>query len=1157
MSTLAKKLSTASAAAVLMTVFLGCSAFAQRLTLDLNNNWMFNRADTQAASKINFDDSQWKTVHVPHDWSFNKGVSPDGAQGANGGYYDGGIGWYRKTLTIKSNWLDKRILLDFDGVYMNSDLWINGQHLGKKAYGYISFRYDISQYLKAGENQISIRVDNSKEPSARWYHPAGIYAPVKLIITEQTYIKPNGIYVTTPKVDKNSAQVVIKTELNKASAKQAVQVQTRIIDPAGNQIKQLEQNACQSSECLQNIKFKLNAPELWSPDSPKLYQAQTRLLVNGKTIDEVTTEFGVRSIKWETDTGFWLNGKVVKLLGVSEHYEGGPVGGAWTKPLLRWKLALLKEMGVNAVRTAHNPYPPMFYELCDELGILVMDEIFDGWSKKAHFDYGQQAFAQDWNTDLTEWVKRNRNHPSVVIYSVGNETRGEKIASKLVARIHELDNTRPVTSGHSASSKMDVYGVNGGSEKRQFFEKERPEKPFVATEAPHTWQTRGYYRSKTWLRDGNKSPKQGIFPLPDLTEKEIFHYEWADPKTWKNRKQHFNSSYDNATVRITARKNWELMRDLPWFSGHFRWTGYDYYGEAGYVHGGWPFRLFMGGALDVAGFKKDLFYFYESQWTKEPMVHILPHWTHPRMTTGTQVPVWVYSNCESVELFLNGQSLGIDKPGTQWDQMQAEWLVPWQPGTLRADCINQGQRITSTEQTTADVPSQIELVNETQYLNPETDQVAVITANILDKNGVYYPYGENKVYYKLTGPASIRSLENGDPVDTAKNYGINHRKAFMGATRAFIDIEQKNANVSLFAAAILGDKTLHSSPWVSIDAKQITITGQASNSKTKIFYTTDGSQPNQSSSVYRKPFKVSAGTQVKAAVYQDGEQIFTLQEGFADGSGLFWGDGQSEISYQTKSKNDLGMLAIDAKFKGAAKKSDHLDFQGREGHIRWYQENDGEAGEFTLTFSYASKDKNSQRPMDLYLNNKKVTRVYFPATGVWLGKWKQVAVNVNLVAGANNIELRTTGKSAPNIKALAIEYASEKTSAKQTKVSNGHMLATDAESKGASKKKTHLDFSGREGFVRWYQDNPAGTAKYQMGFTYASNDKRAPRPMDLYINGQRLAQLNFPATGSWTSKWKVLEGTVQLTPGMNIIELKTVGKSAPNLNALSLTPVSK
>lgn len=998
---------------------------AQRLTMDFNQGWLFHLNDVPAAKATDFNDSNWKNITVPHDWSFNNGISPDGSQGARGGYFDSGIGWYRKTFNVDSDWLDKRVMINFDGVYMNSEIWVNGQYVGKRAYGYISFRYDITQYLIDGENVISMRVDNLKDPSARWYHPAGIYAPVNLTVTEKTYVKPNGVFVQTPTVTNHKAQVLIETQVHKNNSQSPVFIESTVFGPNGQAVKQHRQyvSGCQLQTCVTSTQVEVEKPQLWSPEDPNLYSLTTALVQNGQVIDKTTQKFGIRSIKWETETGFWLNDKNVKLLGVSEHYEGGPVGGAWTKSLLRWKLSLFKEMGVNAVRTAHNPYPPMFYELCDELGILVMDEIFDGWHKKAHFDYGQQAFAQDWNKDLTEWVKRNRNHPSIVIYSVGNETRGEDIARQLVQRVHQLDKTRPVTSGHSASDVMDVYGVNGGSEKRQFFTKPRPDKPFVSTEAPHTWQTRGYYRSQTWLRDGNHSPKQGIFDLPDLTDKEIFTYEWDNPKNWKNRKQHFNSSYDNATVRISARKNWELMRDLPWFSGHFRWTGFDYYGEAGYVHGGWPFRLFMGGALDVAGFKKDLFYFYESQWTEEPMVHILPHWTHPRMELGTKIPVWAYSNCQEVELFLNGKSLGKDQPGTKWDEMQAEWMVPWQPGTLRADCYNNGKLITSTKQTTAGAPAKLELIAENDFIDPNTDQVAVITANLKDNNNVYYPYGENKVYYKLSGPASIRSLENGDPVDTAKNFGVNNRKAFMGATRAFIDLTEKNANVSLFSAAILGDKSLYSSNMISIDSQEIAITGQRVQSQVEVFYTLDGTEPTRSSQRYTKPFKVTDGTQVKATVYQNGQKVFVMQESFGKDLGLYWGNAQ--YGQANQKFDDDGMLAIDAKFNGAVKKADHLDFQSREGNIRWYQENDGEAGNFVLTFSYASNDSNSNRPMDLYLNNKKVTRINFPSTGTWKGEWRKISLKLGLVAGANNIELRTTGESAPNIKALSIEYASE------------------------------------------------------------------------------------------------------------------------------------
>lgn len=991
---------------------------AERVTVDLNPEWKFSLSDIKNAANPDFDDKQWQDVSVPHDWAFNKGIREGGDQGANGGYFDGGVGWYRRSFTADENWLKKRVLLNFDGVYMNSEVWVNGHYLGKKAYGYISFRYDISQFIKAGENNISVRVDNLKEPSARWYHPAGIYAPVSLIIKDaQASINTNGVFVTTQTKNANLAVAKVKVEYSN-SRSEAMYVESELIDQAGNSTVYDSQalTACSSKTCVFNTELSIAKPSLWDVETPHLYTLKTTLRSANHVFDSVETRFGIRDIKWDAETGFWINGENTKLKGVSEHWEGGPVGGAWTKPLLRWKLALFKKMGVNAIRTAHNPYPPIFYELCDELGILVMDEIFDGWHKKAPFDYGQQAFDTDWQEDVSEWLTRNRNHPSIILYSVGNETRGEEIGEELVNYVHAIDPTRPVTSGHSASAKMDVFGVNGGSEKTQFFTNQRPNKPFVATEAPHTWQTRGYYRSKTWLRDGNHSERQGIFDLPDLTDKEIFTYEWAAPDKWKNHKQHFNSSYDNATVRISARKNWELMRDLPWFSGHFRWTGFDYYGEAGYVHGGWPFRLFMGGALDVAGFEKDLFYFYKSQWTEEPFVHLLPHWTHPRMQANTEIPVWAYSNCEEVELFLNGQSLGRDNLGTKWDEMQAEWMVPWQEGTLVAHCYIDGKRMATTQQVTAKSPSQLNLQLEDEFLTVD-DGAAIITVSLEDKNGIYYPYGENRVYFHIEGSASIRSLENGDPVDTSKNVGINHRKAFMGATRAFLDVPDTKQNLSVISGAILGDKSLFSSNEIHINVKTLTLVGTPKNNNIDIYYTTDGSQPSKLSKKYQGPFKVTPKTEVNATVYVNDNLVFTMRESFADGSGLYWGNADQTVNRSAA----LGaMPARDAQLKGAIKGKNFVDFKGKEGSITWYQENDGEYGLNQLEFTYALNDKNKRRDMDLIVNGKKIATVKFENTGSWNKKWKKAKLLAPLGAGANYIELRTSGSSGPNIKSLSI-----------------------------------------------------------------------------------------------------------------------------------------
>ncbi|TKG91887.1 DUF4982 domain-containing protein [Puteibacter caeruleilacunae] len=866
---------------ILLFVLIGQVAWGQRQVVDLSGDWLFTHQDNEAFANGLVSSSGWQKVTVPHDWAFINGVSRDGAQQDRGGYRDGGIGWYSKTFKVDKNWKDKRTVLEFDGVYMNSEVWLNGHYLGKRVYGYISFRYDISEYLVDGENRIAVRVDNTLEPSARWYHPCGIYAPVKLIVTEKDYIVPNGVYITTPSIEKNRAEVKIETTLR--CVQDDLVLETTIHDANGKVVDVREQeisadiakgNAAKNGAEVQKIVTKLMVanPQLWDVDAPYLYRLSSCIKMGSKTIDEVNTLFGVRTIEWSTENGFLLNGRITKLQGVCEHWEGGPVGGAWTKPLLRWKISLLKEMGVNAIRTAHNPNPPFFYDLCDEMGIMVMDEIFDGWKKKATHDYGQQAFADCWEEDLTEWIKRDRNHPSIIIYSVGNETGGS-VAIDLVAKCHELDDTRLVTSGHSGSEAMDVFGVNGHSEMMHFFEKERPNKPFVATEAPHTWQTRGYYRTKTWFRDGYPNKRQSPFPLPDLTEKEVFSYEWAPESEWSNKKQHFNSSYDNAMVRISARKCWELARDLPWYSGQFRWTGFDYYGEAGYVHGGWPFRLFMGGTIDVAGFKKDLFYFYQSQWTKEPMVHILPHWTHHDVEPGTVIPVWVYSNCDEVELLINGKSLGKDKPGMKWDEMQCEFMVPYEAGTIVAKGYKNGKVVTETQHVTVGTPAAFTLSLDDEYLNPERDNYAIVTATITDTKGNFYPYGDQKLFYHLEGDARFISLENGDPVDTTLNVGINNKKAFMGLTNAFVALGEGKQKTQLTVGAIIrGDGK------ASIDVHRLAIKGKADKAKWRIYYTTDGSEPTVQCAEYKAPFVTRSEGKIRAVVIDKGEKILELEE---------------------------------------------------------------------------------------------------------------------------------------------------------------------------------------------------------------------------------------------------------------------------------------
>jgi beta-galactosidase len=606
---------------------------------------------------------------------------------------------------------------------------------------------------------------------------------------------------------------------------------------------------------------------------------------------------------------------------------------------------------------------------------------------------------------------------------LGNETHSD-VAPELVKYGKSLDPTRLFTSGAGNPEDMDIQGVNGGSETQSFIENSKFDKPFISTEAPHTWQTRGYYRTQTWWRD-NELP--GTYPLPNLTEKEIFFYEGINPKNWNNRKQSFNSSYDNATVRVSARKYWEVMRDTPWHSGHFRWTGFDYYGEAGLVHGGLPFNLFMGGALDVAGFKKDLFYFYQSQWTEETMLHILPSWTHPRMEKGTVIPVWVYSNAEEVELFLNGKSLGKDKPGTVWDEMQCEWLVPYEEGTLEAVAYIDGKEVKRTAFSTSKQPSKLK--TSLQKLDAEDSFEAsyIITSESLDESDNLYPYGENKIYYYIQGDVNKMSMENGNPIDPTSRTKSDYRALFFGKTRLFLR-EQPNAKkASIITGAILGDKALYTSNKITIEAKQFSVIGNSTFSDLEILYTTNGQSPETNGMVYKGAFEVLDNTMVKAIVKQNGNIVLNMSEIFGKNEGLFWGNEHSADMWIGRGVNisaEDGILEGDAKVSKDAhryKGSGFVRFDGKEGAITFYQENDGEQGDYSIRIGYMHNNEGKLHPMKLYVNDEYVRTLEFPSTGGWEKEWKFVPTIIVLKAGANNIKLETAGESGPFVDELYVD----------------------------------------------------------------------------------------------------------------------------------------
>ncbi|WP_066631337.1 glycoside hydrolase family 2 TIM barrel-domain containing protein [Labilibacter marinus] len=1003
---------------LLIALVLSFNAVA-RERISFNQSWKFKLGDHPGAEAVKYNDADWRVLNVPHDWSIEGEYSEDNAMGDQCGYLPAGIGWYRKTIEVPASWKGKHVEVAFDGVFMNSEVYANGKKLGLRPYGWISFAYDISEEVKnADKITFAVKVDNDKQPSARWYTGSGIYANTWIDIKENTFIARDGIFVRT-----EGNKVTIDTEVFNKQAKSAKSsVVSSIKDADGNVVETATSKVKIEGDQLVQQMITLSNPHLWSVENPYLYTLVTELKVGKKTLDKVETRFGVRDVEWKPETGMWINGKNVKMQGICNHQDAGALGAAVPDKILRFRIQQLKDMGVNAIRTAHNPQTPQFYDMCDEMGMLVMDEIFDGWMKKAANDYGAHSFDEWWKTDVKDWIKRDRNHPSIIIYSVGNETRGE-VGKDLVAQCHKYDNTRPVTSGHSASEYMDVHGVNGSSEKMGWFDEMEKDRVFIGTENTHTWQVRGFYRTQTWYRDGYPNKRQKPYYYPDLTEEEIFTYDWTNAAGRKNFKQIFNSSYDNAMVRLTSRQNIEQLRDIPYYAGSFRWTGHDYIGEAGYVHGGWPFKSFMGGAIDMANFEKDLFYLYQSQWTSKPMVHILPHWTHPTLKEGTEIPVWVYSNCEEVELFFNDKSLGKQKPGKSWDKMQCQWMVGYKPGTLKAVAYNNGKVIAEKVIRTADAPTQNLLSIDGEGMANKTGDIVQVRATAADAKGEFYPYGENRTHFYVIGAGYIRALDNGSPIDVEKHFEAKDRIAFYGLTRAYVESTDDNGDINLLASCILGEKKQETSNKVSIDTKILNLRGAKAKADIKVYYTTDGSKATQSSKLYKGAFEVELGCTVKALVVLNGKPVQSMEERFAMDEGFVFdgvavaanlgGNQAEDASYAIANVNNLG--------KGFNGKG-YLDF-GRNagGWVEWYQENDGSPGEFELKIRYSAFDK--IRPtykVKLSINGKDQI-IALPANGAYRKTWQVYSVKANLGFGANTIKITALEDDGLCIDELVVE----------------------------------------------------------------------------------------------------------------------------------------
>lgn len=839
-----------------------------------NDNWEFTTIDTDRNIGNQWDMSMWKSVTLPHDWTTDFEFNRKAVSANQGGYVQMGIGWYRKYFMVTKEMLERELILLFDGIYHNSTVYLNGTKVGGRAYGYISFDCNITKFVKEGLNLLVVKVDCSDEPSSRWFNGAGMNRNVWLLEGEHQYIPYNGSYIYTEQVDENTYDVHTEVTIINQEKEKTGQLCVTMKHLDGTAItKKIKSIQIKEGKNQEKISLVLEDAKLWSFETPNLYVCEMTITTD-QGIDCLRQQFGVRTIAFKSNEGFFLNGIHTLLKGVCLHHDGGCVGSAVPKGLWKKRILMLKEMGCNAIRTSHNPFNPEFYDICDEVGMLVMDEAFDSWDiPKAQFDYGT-VWEDCYEKDLTDFILRDRNHPCIFLWSVGNEILKMKpeLTKTLMEIVRNLDPTRSITAGinditdisDANRAVLDIAGYNDGGGACFLYEEDhekRPNQVLVATEAPHTLQTRGYYRTKTWWRDKN----QPRWEIENLTEEELFF----------DQNKFYHSSYDNAGVRTCTRDSWSIVETHLYLFGEFRWTGFDYIGEA--AKPTWPTRTNNYGVIDLANFEKDHYYLYQSMWSDEKMIHLLPHWTHRYMEVGTKIPVWVYTNCEEAELFLNGVSLGKKQKG---QAKQLEWLVPYEEGTLQAIGYENGEALVRKSQVTAFTP---ECVNVSVEELPDDNgtKVAQWSFCVLDKNKTMVPYANNVTGLYLSPDCKLIGSDNG-AIDDMSFWKSPIRRAFNGLGMYLVQYQKDAKQVYGAIGFIGGDPYFDEETWVTLGVSSIQNSlSQVQNYE--IYYTLDGSKPDKESTKYQQSFRITESTYIQMSVYKDQECILLLKEVFTKG----------------------------------------------------------------------------------------------------------------------------------------------------------------------------------------------------------------------------------------------------------------------------------
>jgi beta-galactosidase len=778
-------------------VFIVASTFGQRTSVKFTRDWRFYLGDDSLASEVKFNDSKWRKLNLPHDWSIEGSFSEKYPTTFNQGALPAGIGWYRKIFSIPLSSKEKKLFINFDGVYRNSEVWINGHYLGKRPNGYISFQYELTPYLKFGneKNVLAVRVDNSAQPNSRWYTGSGIYRNVWLETTNAIAVDHWGSFITTPEVNKEEALVHIQTRIKNASGKeQWHEIIYEIYDASGKLV--VKDNHTGKYFIGENgtdhkVAITILRPSLWSVEKPYLYKAVIKIINHGKLIDKYESLFGIRYSNFDSKSGFSLNGKPLKILGVCMHHDLGALGAAVNTRAMERQLQILKAMGCNAIRTAHNPPAPELLDLCDKMGFIVMDEAFDMWKKKKNkFDYSIDF--DEWHRkDLEDQIKRDRNHPSVFMWSIGNEIReqfdstGIGLTKELVQIVKDLDPTRPVTCGLTEnnpeknfiyqSHALDVLGFNYKLYDYAELPKRFPGEKIIASETASALATRGHYDMPS---DSNR-----IWP-PDAKSKDYGNPDYTV------------SAYDNtyAYWGATHEQSWNAIKNKDFIAGTFVWSGFDFLGEP--VPYQWPARSSYYGIVDLAGFPKDVYYMYQSEWTTKPVLHIFPHWNWNK---GQDVDVWAYyNNADEVELFLNGRSLGTKRK--QGDTLHVMWRINFEPGTLKAVSRKNGKTVLTKEIKTAGKPAKIQLTADRKTLKANGEDLSFITVKVVDAAGNVVPNAEHLINFDIKGEGFIAGVDNGS--QTSKElFQASYRKAFNGQCLVIIGTKEKKGTIVLRANA--------------------------------------------------------------------------------------------------------------------------------------------------------------------------------------------------------------------------------------------------------------------------------------------------------------------------------------------------------------------